>query len=67
MIAIGISHDAGLHFGDEDEVDKQTWFALFGGPPFLSMLAEVVMKALKAVRFQKFFMYRRDRPEIIAG
>nr|BCK50960.1 vanadium-dependent bromoperoxidase [Laurencia okamurae]BCK50961.1 vanadium-dependent bromoperoxidase [Laurencia okamurae] len=67
MLAMGIGYDAGLPFGDEDEVDKQTGFALFGGPHILSLLAEVVLKALKAVRFQKFAMHRRARPETVAG
>ena len=42
-------------------------FALFGGPHILSLLTEVATRGLKAVRFQKFNMHLRLRPEALAG
>ncbi|MBK8909643.1 MAG: bromoperoxidase [Rhodospirillales bacterium] len=42
-------------------------FALFGGPHILSMVTEVATRGLKAVRFQKFNMHLRLRPEALAG
>ena len=42
-------------------------FALFGGPHILSLVTEVATRGLKAVRFQKFNMHLRLRPEALAG
>ncbi len=50
-----------------DSVDKQTGFAQFGGPHILNLVSEVATRALKAVRFQKYNVHRRARPEVVAG
>ncbi len=42
-------------------------FALYGGPHILSLVTEVATRALKAVRYQKFQVHRRCRPEAIGG
>lgn len=46
---------------------KAGGFALFGGPHILSLVTEVATRALKAVRYQKFQVHRRLRPEALAG
>lgn len=67
LLAMGADLDPGLPFGKPDKIDKQTRFALFGPPHILAVLVEVVTKALKAVRYQKFGIHRRPRPETVAG
>ncbi|MEL7346598.1 MAG: vanadium-dependent haloperoxidase, partial [Pseudomonadota bacterium] len=42
-------------------------FALYGGPHVLTLVTEVATRALKAVRFQKFNVHFRARPEALAG
>ena len=42
-------------------------FALWGGPHVLSLVTEVATRGLKAVRFQKFNVHARLRPEALAG
>ena len=42
-------------------------FALFGGPHILTLVTEVATRALKAVRYQKFNVHLRLRPEALAG
>ncbi|MEO0943521.1 MAG: bromoperoxidase [Pseudomonadota bacterium] len=42
-------------------------FALWGGPHILSLVTEVATRGLKAVRFQKFNVHARLRPEALAG
>jgi hypothetical protein len=42
-------------------------FALYGGPHILSLVTEVATRALKAVRYQKFNIHLRLRPEALAG
>lgn len=42
-------------------------FALFGGPHLLTLVTEVSSRALKAVRYQKFSVHRRLRPEAAGG
>ncbi|WP_299493053.1 vanadium-dependent haloperoxidase [Acaryochloris sp. IP29b_bin.137] len=42
-------------------------FALFGGPHVLNLVTEVATRALKAVRYQKFNIHCRLRPEALAG
>ena len=42
-------------------------FALYGGPHILTLVTEVATRALKAVRFQKFNIHIRLRPEALAG
>ena len=39
----------------------------FGGPHILSLVTEVATRALKAVRYQKFNVHRRLRPEAVGG
>jgi len=39
----------------------------FGGPHILGLVAEVTIRALKAVWYQKWFVHRRLRPEEYAG
>lgn len=59
--------DEGLPFGADDTQDKQQGFATFGGPHILSLVTEVATRALKAVRFQKYNVHRRCRPEALGG
>lgn len=42
-------------------------FALWGGPHILSLVTEVATRGLKAVRYQKFNVHLRLRPEALAG
>jgi len=42
-------------------------FALFGGPHILNLVTEASTRALKAVRYQKFNVHCRLRPEALAG
>ncbi|MEO1688525.1 MAG: vanadium-dependent haloperoxidase, partial [Pseudomonadota bacterium] len=44
-----------------------TGFALFGGPHILTLVTEVATRALKAVRFQKYNVHLRLRPETLGG
>ncbi len=46
---------------------KVDGFALFGGPHILNLVTEVATRALKAVRYQKFNVHCRLRPEALAG
>ena len=46
---------------------ETTGFALWGGPHILSLVTEVATRALKAVRWQKFNVHLRLRPETLAG
>ena len=67
MLAMGVPFDPGLPFQECDLLDHQQAFAHFGGPHILSLVTEVATRALKAVRYQKFNVHRRLRPEAIAG
>ena len=67
MLSEGVPFDPGLPFQLEDSFDKQQGFAQFGGPHILSLVTEVATRALKAVRFQKFNIHRRARPEAMGG
>ncbi len=42
-------------------------FALFGGPHILNLVTEVATRGLKAVRYQKFNVHCRLRPEGVGG
>ncbi len=64
LLEIGAPFDRGLPLNDEP---TQTGFATFGGPHLLALLTEVSSRALKAVRYQKFNVHRRPRPEAIGG
>ncbi len=58
----------GIPFKDENDlIDKQQGFALYGGPHILTLVTEVATRALKAVRYQKFNVHRRLRPEALAA
>lgn len=67
MLALGVPLDPGIPFQLGDRLDHQQGFAHFGGPHILSLVTEVATRALKAVRYQKFNVHRRCRPEAIAG
>ena len=67
LLANETKFDPGIPFQDKDYVDHQQGFAHFGGPHILSLLPEVATRALKAVRFQKFNVHRRMRPEVLAA
>ncbi|MEM1230534.1 MAG: vanadium-dependent haloperoxidase [Pseudomonadota bacterium] len=59
--------DPGIPFQEPDNRDHQQGFAQFGGPHILSLVTEVATRALKAVRYQKFNVHRRARPEVLAA
>lgn len=67
LLDIKSPFDKGLPFQDDDDIDKQQAFATFGGPTILSLVTEVATRALKAVRFQKYNVHRRMRPEVCAA
>ncbi|MEO0968886.1 MAG: vanadium-dependent haloperoxidase, partial [Cyanobacteria bacterium J06639_18] len=67
MLEMRVPFDPGLPFRLPDHIDKQQGFAQFGGPHILSLVTEVATRALKAVRFQKFNVHRRLRPEAVGG
>ncbi len=59
--------DPNLPFVADDTVDKHQGFAMYGGPHILTLVCEVATRALKAVRFSKFNVHRRARPEAIGA
>lgn len=67
LLGLGVSFDPGIPFQAPDYQDKQQGFAQFGGPHILSLVTEVATRALKAVRYQKFNVHRRLRPEAVGG
>jgi len=67
MLANGVPLDPGIPFQEDDNRDHQQGFAHFGGPHILSLVTEVATRALKAVRFQKYNVHRRCRPEVLAA
>ena len=67
LLGSGAKFDPGIPFQKDDHVDHQQGFAHFGGPHILSLVTEVATRALKAVRFQKFNVHRRLRPEALAA
>ncbi|MEO0942709.1 MAG: vanadium-dependent haloperoxidase [Cyanobacteria bacterium J06642_12] len=67
LLSMGAPFDPGIPFQRPDHIDKQQGFAQFGGPHILSLVTEVATRALKAVRFQKFNIHRRLRPEAVGG
>lgn len=67
LLADGVPFDPGIPFQGRDFIDRQQGFAQFGGPHILSLVTEVATRALKAVRFQKFNVHRRLRPEALAA
>ncbi len=67
MLSNGVPFDSGIPFQESDNRDHQQGFAHFGGPHILSLVTEVATRALKAVRFQKYNIHRRLRPEALAA
>lgn len=67
MLNNKVPFDEGIPFRDTDSIDKQIGFATFGGPHILTLVSEVASRALKAVRYQKYNVHRRARPEQVAG
>ena len=67
LLGLGAPFDPGLPFQRVDYKDKQQGFAQFGGPHILTLVTEVATRALKAVRYQKFNVHRRLRPEAVGG
>ena len=67
LLNAGAAFDEGVPFQVEDEKDKQQGFAQYGGPHILTLVTEVATRALKAVRYQKFNIHRRLRPEAFAA
>ncbi|KAI0561250.1 vanadium-dependent bromoperoxidase 1 [Gracilaria domingensis] len=67
LLGMKVPFDKGLPFQLDDDVDRQQTFATFGAPHILSLVTEVATRALKAVRFQKFNVHRRLRPEAVGG
>jgi hypothetical protein len=67
LLANGTPFDPGIPFQKNDKIDHQQGFAHFGGPHILSLVTEVATRALKAVRFQKYNVHRRLRPEALAA
>jgi len=67
MLSNKVPFDTGIPYQQSDNIDHQQGFAHFGGPHILSLVTEVATRALKAVRFQKFNVHRRCRPEVLAA
>ncbi len=67
LLTFGIPFDPGIPFQADDNLDHQQGFAHWGGPHILSLVTEVATRALKAVRYQKFNIHRRLRPEAVGG
>lgn len=67
LLGKGIKFDPGIPFQEDDNRDHQQGFAHFGGPHILSLVTEVATRALKAVRYQKYNVHRRCRPEVFAA
>lgn len=67
LLGMGAPFDPGIPFQQDDSRDHQQGFAHFGGPHILSLVTEVATRALKAVRFQKYNVHRRCRPEVLAA
>jgi hypothetical protein len=60
---------AGAPFDDGNPYNgnpSQIGFGTFGGPHIATLLCEVSTRALKAVWYQKWFVHRRLRPEVMA-
>jgi len=67
LLANGVPKDPNLPFQAKDKFDKHQNFVNFGDPHILSLVTEVATRALKAVRFQKYNVHRRLRPEALGG
>ena len=61
---------AGAPFDDGNPYNNnpsQIGFGTFGGPHIATLLCEVSTRVLKAVWYQKWFVHRRLRPEVMAA
>lgn len=78
LLAEGFAFDPGIPYHKNSNTlfpfdpanprdDNREPFALFGGPHLLTLVTEVSSRALKAVRYQKFAVHRRLRPEAAAA
>lgn len=67
LLANGVPFDPNLPFQRKDKLDNQDVFVNFGSAHVLSLVTEVATRALKAVRYQKFNIHRRLRPEAVGG
>lgn len=78
LLAEGFAIDPGIPYHKKSDMrfpfpgaapgdGNQEPFALFGPPHLLTLVTEVSSRALKAVRFQKFAVHRRLRPEASAA
>jgi len=63
----GVGLDPGVPFTHDDYDDHQQGFVLFPPNHIFALLGEVSMRALKTVKYQKFNVHRRLRPEELAG
>ena len=64
LLALGAELDDGNPY---KTAQKQEGFATLGGPHVLSLVTEVATRALKAVWYQKWSVWRRLRPEAYGG
>eukprot|EP00171_Calliarthron_tuberculosum_P007910 IDg7910t1 len=67
LLANRVPFDPNLPFQRKDKLDNQDVFVNFGSAHVLSLVTEVATRALKAVRYQKFNIHRRVRPEATGG
>jgi len=67
LLGHGVAFDPGIPYQEDDTRDHQQGFAHFGGPHILTLVTEVATRALKAVRFQKYNVHRRCRPEVLGA
>lgn len=67
LLSLGAPFDPGIPFQESDDLDHQQGFAHYGPPHILTLVTEVATRALKAVRYQKFNIHRRIRPEVLAA
>jgi len=63
LAGAGAPFDDGNPYNDNP---SQIGFGTFGGPHIATLLCEVSTRALKAVWYQKWFVHRRLRPEVMA-
>ena len=67
LILLGFNAPVDPGIGPLNNSVRVTGFALFGGPHILNLVTEVSTRALKAVRYQKFNIHCRLRPEALGG
>ncbi|MFK8006584.1 MAG: vanadium-dependent haloperoxidase [Saprospiraceae bacterium] len=67
LLSYGAKFDPGIPFQGADSLDHQQGFAHYGPPHILTLVTETATRALKAVRYQKFNIHRRCRPEVLAA